>query len=522
MMRILDFRVSTILVILASFECSTAESTRADDEISPLASAASSGGLPDSGDQDAVCFLSKSWTIQRGSKSLAQRGKSSVVAPKLRGWGVEVSKHQESDCPVALNIRGAEDVQDKRMGSFAKTEIMPSDLHAQRPIYVNKNQQYLYYWAEFDAWRIGPDYTKEEAGLTSLSNHLAGCPMQAKDWHAWDGKGWKRKHVTALSQLEAGSVDVHYGIFTSPLEKYAAQLDAVLHTWGRDVPPGKLTVVGVNGTNPNVSYKPAPNCKDGHVWNNGISCKEATLLVEGHRSGADWMVVVGSDNFVLPRNFEEELSGRNPEVPEILAIWGCGAGLYCEDLQGGLCGGGGYAISRRALDLMVGEGHKSEQAFIKESKKTATEVCGYWSDQVTSCIARRRGVREVQLMGLQGWRICEENSLLDTGEGLGVDCPFDQQLYGQALQDSNILPLTFHYIEPEEMYTLYEMQKEIEGWKAESLLIQISAHEGKGRAREDAVLKEAAAAYERNRAAYVKEINTLLASGNFSRLARHA
>ena len=38
---------------------------------------------------------------------------------------------------------------------------------------------------------------------------------------------------------------VVYGVFTSPLPKYAEQMAAVADTWAQDVPPQKLLVVGV-------------------------------------------------------------------------------------------------------------------------------------------------------------------------------------------------------------------------------------------------------------------------------------
>jgi len=89
-----------------------------------------------------------------------------------------------------LLVRGAEATQAKRMGLFTLTNLPRSEMHAHRPIYVNHQGQYLYYWATYAAWRIGPDYTKESSGVTSSGSQVAGCPTLARGWQIWDGSSW--------------------------------------------------------------------------------------------------------------------------------------------------------------------------------------------------------------------------------------------------------------------------------------------------------------------------------------------
>lgn len=279
--------------------------------------------------------------------------------------------------------------------------------------------------------------------------------------HAW--KPWAKDQ----------RMKVVYGVFTSPLPKYAQQMQAVIDTWANDVPPQKLLVVGVNGTAPGVTYKQAPMCPDGHVTNPGISCKEATLLTTGYKLGADWVVVVGSDNYVFPRNFEERLAREDANKAQILAIWGCGGGAYCEDHKSGLCGGGGYAISRAALDKMVGDGKDASRKFIQESMQTASTVGGYWSDQVTSCIARRRGVKEVDLTGLYGWKVCPRGAMV---------CAFDEAAYKDKITSTNPKTLTFHYIDPKDMRTIHKMKNDLLGSSRKatdkSMFNQVSTFDG--------------------------------------------
>ena len=47
------------------------------------------------------------------------------------------------------------------------------------------NNQFLYFWAEYLAWRIGGDYESVSAGVISTSNEDARCPNEATGWHAY-------------------------------------------------------------------------------------------------------------------------------------------------------------------------------------------------------------------------------------------------------------------------------------------------------------------------------------------------
>jgi len=273
---------------------------------------------------------------------------------------------------------------------------------------------------------------KQELGKRILSRSFDSKRLSAK-WKPW-AKDQKMKVI--------------YGVFTSPQPKYARQLQAVEETWAKQVPPQRLLVVGVNGSNPDITYKPAPLCQEGHINNPGISCKEATLLSTGYELGADWVVVIGSDNYVFPRRFDEVLEHADKKIPQILAIWGCGGGKFCKDHKSGHCGGGGYAISRAALDAMVGQGVDAGQRFIQESMHQAATVGGGWSDQVTSCIARRHGVKEVPLKGLYGWKLCESGNF---------SCPFNEAAYREHALYDDPKALTFHYITPLYMHRIHDI-----------------------------------------------------------------
>merc|ERR1719433_1300552 len=71
-----------------------------------------------------------------------------------------------------------------------------------------------------------------------------------------------------------------------------------------------------------------------------------------------------------------------------------------------------------------------------------------WSDQVTSCIARRHSVKEVPLAGLYAWKLCDPGVF---------DCPFNEAAYRKRALSDNPKALTFHYITPQNMHRIHEM-----------------------------------------------------------------
>jgi len=349
---------------------------------------------------------------------------------------------------------------------------------------------------------LPPPADAEEAGVCMLSKRTTSFNQPSSRTPEFSLPALKSTALELLTGWEPFPIDqkmkVVYGVFTSPLPQYAEEMKAVEETWAQKVPPQKLLVVGVNGSTPGITYKHAPMCKDGHATNPGISCKEATILTTGYEMGADWVIVAGSDNYVFPRNLEQRLESEDSKKAQILGIYGCG-GDFCEDHKTGLCGGGGYAISRRALDKMVGQGASASMDFIQESMHTASTVSGYWSDQVTSCIARRNGVKEVDLPGLYGWRLGPEDS-------------FDEETYKTKIMATDPKPFTFHYVHPHEMHQLHKLVNDID-----------MSTEGVSRAVEGSLLSKPKsrkkhavsllgtsavdASYEVQRAAYVKKMN---------------
>jgi len=291
-----------------------------------------------------------------------------------------------------------------------------------------------------------------------------------------------------------------YGVSTSPLPKYVEQMSAIADTWAQDVGQQRLLVVGVEGSIPGVVYKQAPMCKEGHVENTGVSCKEATMITTAYALGADWVIVLGSDNYAFPQHFEERLANEDASKSQILGIWGCGGGHFCGDHLGGLCGGGGYAISRGAMDAMVGKEEGAAEKFIEESMRTARDESGFWCDQVTACIARRRGVEMVQLEGLYGWRLCEVS---DGRKCSGMYATEDDlHAYTEKILLPNPKALTFHYVDPPMMHALHQIVK-----KHPASLTEISEMNQTVSTLDTSRKASAIEDYALQRAAYIEMVN---------------
>lgn len=291
-----------------------------------------------------------------------------------------------------------------------------------------------------------PDAT----GSSSCSDETASL-LQSKV--SVDIEGDSRQTSTKKeSQLPAKKAKVVFGLMTSPTPKYAAQLKAVEETWAKDAAPQTVFVIGNIGSVPGIMYDMAPMCEDGNTANNGLACKESTIVARGHELGADWVVVGGTDQYIFTESWQTLLDKADSSVAQVLGMFACGGGKFCEDGQDGLCGGAGYAISRAALEKMVG---RDSQRYIKECMTAALTVSGNWSDQAVSCVARRHHIKQVPLEGLYGCKLSYSSD---------VSCRttfFDEALYEHAVA-SDPPALTMHYIFPDDMHKIHKIKKSLE------------------------------------------------------------
>lgn len=207
------------------------------------------------------------------------------------------------------------------------------------------------------------------------------------------------------------------------------RLDACLSTWASALPKDQLQVIGVaaplNETIRKMARWHATTCPDTH---DAGACKDAYALATAFKTHADWVVLIGDDNYVVTDNFAEILTGYNASEPMVLGIVGCGD---CK--AGGLCGGGGQVFSRGALKQFMKNGKDS---FLEEEKVEA-EACGMWGDVANCRVASNHDVPVRSLLGLHGWE--EHGSVLES-----------------SIHSKEPKPLTFHYVGASEMKALHE------------------------------------------------------------------
>jgi len=216
-------------------------------------------------------------------------------------------------------------------------------------------------------------------------------------------------------------------------------IQVALETWAKDLRPGQLQVVGMDHPKgvhvKGISWHKS-KCPDSHA---GGACKDFTALAEAREKEVDWVVLLGTDNYAVTSNIEAALSQHSSSEPQVLGIRGCG-----DCAAGGLCGGGGQLFNRGALEKMLEAGRSS---YLQQSMSEA-KSCGMWGDVSNCRVAALHGVPVGDLPGLHGWHLKPPQ-------------------LSQALGSSYPAPLTFHYLNVDEIKALHAMLQE----QAEAFLV---------------------------------------------------
>eukprot|EP00438_Fugacium_kawagutii_P004311 Skav229419 [mRNA] locus=scaffold2297:191838:192815:+ [translate_table: standard] len=236
-------------------------------------------------------------------------------------------------------------------------------------------------------------------------------------------------HGQRTEHADGNSTFVLYSIQAAGYDVEA--VDAALDTWAAHLRPGQLQVVGMKQPEMRKALPAGitwhqTDCPDSHA---GGACKDFNALANAWEKGADWVVLLGSDNYAAVSNIEAVLAQHSSSKPQVLGIRGCG---NCSG--GGLCGGGGQIFNHAALEQMMKMGRET---YIKESFAEANR-CGMWGDVSNCRVAFSRGVSVTDLPGLHAWHL-------------------DHQQLRVALRSKEPLPLTFHYLTADEMKKLHAL-----------------------------------------------------------------
>lgn len=204
-----------------------------------------------------------------------------------------------------------------------------------------------------------------------------------------------------------------YAIFTSGIPKYHNAMLAQLDTWAAK-PFAEKRLVAMGGRNYPKEWQVEGSIMPSDCEDHGqaLACKERALIVEAATRGAAWVVLLGEDNWMNTTALDGYLKKQDADTPQALGLLGCGRtlGRYCKEVdeQGGLCGGGTYAISRAALKKLMSDG---------ASKLTAEYSNTTWpNDMMTSCALRRRNISLNLLPHLHGAREIKDQTILDLAQ----------------------------------------------------------------------------------------------------------
>jgi len=250
----------------------------------------------------------------------------------------------------------------------------------------------------------------------------------------------QRTNSTTMSRhggrQEAGKV--LYSVYSDALF-YGTRLSWIMKTWGQRVPKRALSVVGDKPLGDELPFKDsvrfeATECPQGSHWE-GACCKYAEAVIKAHEvmqqePSFEWAYFTDDDAYVRPEMIAEALEQKKKadggdahgDHAVVYGIFGCATKSGCQ----GLCAGGGYAASRRAVELMVKD---DEEAFMREQMQMC-QKCDRWADQALTGVMDERGIAHREIEGLYGW-------------------PLSTADFRGSLKGELPAPLMFHYIRTE-------------------------------------------------------------------------
>lgn len=248
-------------------------------------------------------------------------------------------------------------------------------------------------------------------------------------------------------------------------KNYDTRVPSIMKTWASTLDRSSLLLVGdVDLQNPIVHA--ATGCSsDHHV---GLTCKtgHSLALAADMIGNHPWAFLIDDDVYVNTSHLENVLKKEDPSKLVAFGIPGCGT-PHCDDHEGGFCGGGGYALSRAALKALVDKPTAREfHNELLDMTKVFYPGETPWDDITTTCLMKRRGIEIKKMDGLYGWRLPDSSQAAPDGN-LSPN-------YKGAIHSLNPAPLTFHYITPEEMYTIHSQFMKSEREKLSLLSIGAS------------------------------------------------
>jgi hypothetical protein len=227
-----------------------------------------------------------------------------------------------------------------------------------------------------------------EQEFVQLKNAIAGkFGMQADD-----------TDVSAALDEISNTPKILYIIRTTPLNDFIG-LDQQAGTWLEAVKPENVLISTSHLTAvPSYLKEVSTNVLNGRCPVETAlldqACKEGQALIRSVDLDFDFAFFINDVVLVRPRLLEQELQKMHTSSEEAFGITGC----YAKDVPG-FCGGGGYAISKGAIEKMI---NGDPDLFYEKYMDFAHQV--QWSDITTSHFLEESGIQLQTMEGLMPWR----------------------------------------------------------------------------------------------------------------------
>lgn len=241
--------------------------------------------------------------------------------------------------------------------------------------------------------------------------------------------------------------DVLFVVYTDSMF-FATRVLYILSTWGSELAPQSLLMVGDKEGSLLGYNVMQSNCpKHRH---SGACCKVGVSLYRAYekviKNRLSWAYFTDDDAYVVVKHIVAGLRSKKKHAKTMLGIFGCAVRNVCA----GLCGGGGFAMSREALEAMVGHPKPMAfQAFIDEFDSYCVR-CDMWGDQAVSAMAQQRRISQVEWPGLHGWLMKKRDFTQDLGVSQRV--PVIGRPWLTDREPEPQLPLMYHYIREEAQF----------------------------------------------------------------------
>eukprot|EP00439_Symbiodinium_sp_Y106_P022502 s2349_g2.t2 len=232
--------------------------------------------------------------------------------------------------------------------------------------------------------------------------------------------------------------------------KYGTRLQGQLDTWMNDIPREDLFVTSFTlVADKELAKRDMESvhefrCPDNHDM--GVCCVEANALIQMQNRTFDWVFIVDDDVYVVVDNLRRVLARLHPRSELQTAALGYGiTGCVTKGRPCGFCGGGGYALSAKAVQVLLGDDtEKFMHRYMNDCQRTR------YCDVTTECLAEQNGTKVFKMHGLHPWRVGNPKWNLTALEG------FFHTPSG-TLEEC---PISFHYVqESQTMRAAHELAK---------------------------------------------------------------